>query len=246
MITLSLSAALLAGLAGSVHCFAMCGGMAGALGLRTRAHSISSLHAATGASLYQFGRIGGYALAGALCGFAGSIVRTLLDLARLGATLRVASGVLMILIALRLLVRWNALAPIERWGARFWARLRPLTSHTASRTGALNALALGFLWGWLPCGLVYSMLLFAATSANAIHGALIMATFGLGTLPSMLTSSWLAPQLSRLINVRWSRAATGTLLLAFGAWMVVAANGTGQHAGHEAAHDHAAPVEHVH
>lgn len=241
MIALSLSAALLAGLAGSVHCFAMCGGMAGALGLKARAASASSLQAAASASLYQFGRIGGYTVAGAICGLAGSIVETLLDLAQLGVILRIASGVLMVLIALRILVRWNGLAAIERWGASFWSHLRPLTRNAAAKSGAANSLALGFLWGWLPCGLVYSMLLFAATSADAIRGALIMAAFGLGTLPSMLTSTYLAPQLSRVVNTRGSRTATGVMLLAFGAWMILAASGL-QHAGHEL-HD---PHQHVH
>jgi hypothetical protein len=96
----------------------------------------------------------------------------------------------------------------------------------------MNALTLGFLWGWLPCGLVYSMLLFAATSGDVLRGALIMVTFGLGTLPSMLASSWFAPQLTRMINTRWSRSASGVLLFAFGAWMIVAAISTGAHTGH--------------
>lgn len=232
LIAFSVSAAFIAGLAGSMHCLAMCGGMAGALGMRARAGSTSTGHVLAHSSLYQLGRVGGYAIAGAVCGFAGSMVQFVLDLARMGTGLRVAGGVLLIFLALRLLLRWNGLAPLERLGARFWSTLQPLARREARRGGTLNALTLGFLWGWLPCGLVYSMLLLAMTSGGALKGAAVMAAFGLGTLPSMLGSSLFAPQLARLMNPRWSRAASGALLLGFGAWMIAVPLLSGGHAAH--------------
>lgn len=229
---ISITAALLAGLAGSAHCLGMCGGLASALGMRHRSAATSAMHGAAHASLYQFGRIGGYTLAGALCGAAGSTLHTLLDLARIGMTLRIASGVLLLLIALRLLVRWNGLGTLERWGAKFWRHVQPLARHVALRSDVQGSLLLGFLWGWLPCGLVYSMLMFAAVSADPMRGALIMAGFGLGTLPAMFASSWFAPQLTRLLNVRWSRYASGALLLMFGTWMIAAPLLGHGHGGH--------------
>jgi sulfite exporter TauE/SafE len=217
---LSLSAAFIAGIAGSAHCFAMCGGLAGALGLRARATATGPRSAFTNALSYHVGRLSGYAVAGAICGSIGATLQSVLDLARIGPALRVASGVLLILIALRILSPWNPLRWLETFGAGIWRRLQPLAHGTGKLTGHTQAIALGFLWGWLPCGLVYSMLLFAALSGQALDGAAILLAFGLGTLPSMLTSSVLAAQVHRLLKSRWPRFASGVLLLLFGAWMI--------------------------
>ncbi|HEX2493047.1 MAG TPA: sulfite exporter TauE/SafE family protein, partial [Steroidobacter sp.] len=180
--TISISAAFIAGLAGSAHCFGMCGGIAGALGMRARTTGHTAAAALFNAGGYHTGRIGGYTFAGLLFGFAGARLQSILDMLRIGAALRVASGVLLILLALRILIRWNALAVLERLGARFWSKLQPLAHQAATSSRCGQALLLGFLWGWLPCGLVYSMLMFAAMGAGALHGASVMAAFGAGTL----------------------------------------------------------------
>lgn len=217
---ISLSAAFVAGVAGSAHCFAMCGGLAGALGMRARMTATSARTAFGNAVSYHVGRLGGYALAGAICGLIGASLQAVLDLARLGTALRVASGVLLMLIALRMLSPWNPLRWLETLGAKFWRRLQHFTLGTGKLTGHAHAVALGFLWGWLPCGLVYSMLLFAALSGDSASGGLILLAFGLGTLPSMLTSSVLASQMQRWLKNRGPRFASGALLLIFGAWMI--------------------------
>jgi sulfite exporter TauE/SafE len=229
---ISLSAAFIAGIAGSAHCFAMCGGLAGALGMRARSTATNAHSAFTNALSYHAGRLSGYAMAGAICGLIGASLQAVLDLARVGATLRTASGVLLILIALRMLSPWNPLRWLEALGARFWRGLQPFTLGTSKLTGHTHAIALGFLWGWLPCGLVYSMLLFAALSGNALNGAAILFAFGLGTLPSMLTSSVLASQVQRLLKSRWPRFASGALLLMFGAWMIWVSIPAAGHAHH--------------
>jgi sulfite exporter TauE/SafE len=222
--TISFAAAFIAGIAGSMHCFVMCGVMAGALGMRARSLASNARAAFVHASLYQLGRIGGYTLAGILAGALGATaLQATADLGQLSLVLRVASGLFIALVGVRLLVSWNPLAWIERAGAHFWQRLRPLAQRTARQTSMRNALALGFLWGWLPCGLVYSMLLFAGMSGSVGSGGGIMLAFGIGTLPSMLTSSLLASQIQRLIARRWPRLVSGAVLVAFGAWMILAA-----------------------
>lgn len=227
---ISLSAAFTAGIAGSAHCFAMCGGLAGAFGMRVRSSATSS--ACANALPYHAGRLSGYAVAGAACGLLGATLQTLLDLARIGAWLRTASGVLLLLIAVRMLSPWNPLHWLETLGAKFWRGLQPLTRKTAGLSGNAHAIALGFLWGWLPCGLVYSMLLFAALSGRAVDGAAILLAFGLGTLPSMLASSGLASQAQNLLRSRWPRLASGVLLLALGAWMIWISLPTAAHVHH--------------
>lgn len=218
---ISLGAAFVAGTAGSTHCFAMCGGMAAAFGMRSRVTATDARGAFVNASSYHLGRIAGYAIVGAVFGLAGAMLRSGFDLMRVSAVMRIASGVLMILIALRLLIRWNALAVVEQLGARFWSMLRPLAQRAARSEGPGGALMIGILWGWLPCGLVYSMVLLAATSGDPSYGAWIMAAFGLGTLPSMLTSSLLASRLQRALARRRPRLISGMLLIVFGAWMIL-------------------------
>lgn len=209
---ISLSAALVAGLAGSAHCFAMCGSLAGAFGLRAR--SVGN------ALSYHVGRLSGYTLAGVISGLLGATLQAVLDLASIGSWLRIASGVLLLLIAFRMLSPWNPLRWLETLGAKFWRGLQPLTHKTGTLSGRTQAIALGFLWGWLPCGLVYSMLLFAALSGNALHGGAILLAFGLGTLPAMLASTVLAAQVQQLLRNRWPRFASGVLLLLLGTWMI--------------------------
>lgn len=230
---ITLSAALLSGLAGSGHCLAMCGGLAGALGMRARAGAGTRFGAVRSATLYHLGRLGGYALAGLLFGLLGAGLASVLDFGRLAATLRLAAGLLVVLIALRTLFSWNLLGGIEQVGARFWRTVQPLARHTTRAGDVGGPLLLGLLWGWLPCGLVYSMLLIAALSGDALQGAAVMLAFGLGTLPSMLTSSVLAAQLHRLLQARRARQISGIVLLAFGVWLVMAAlkpmHGPGHH-----------------
>jgi uncharacterized protein len=198
----------------------MCGSLAGAFGMRARAVSANPSGAFGNALSYHFGRLSGYTVAGAICGLLGATLQAVLDVARIGSWLRIASGVLLLLIALRMLSPWNPLRWLETLGAKFWRGLQPLTQKTGALNGRAQAVALGFLWGWLPCGLVYSMLLFAALSGNALHGGAILLAFGLGTVPAMLTSTVLASQVQRLLRNRWPRFASGILLFLLGAWMV--------------------------
>lgn len=253
-------AALIAGLSASAHCFAMCGGIASALGMHARASAPGEgtsldqvratasppLHRGGGlgrghlgsalgiATLYQFGRVSGYTIAGAICGFIGAQAAALFDFMSVGKILRIASGVLIVLLALRLLVRWNALQWIELLGAKFWLRLRPLVQLAGSRAGVTKPLTLGLLWSLLPCGLIYSMLMFAAMSAEPLRGAGIMLAFGIGTLPSMLSTTLLAARIQSYMSRPIARYVSGALMLCFGIWMIVAAAAMtpGGHAHH--------------
>ena len=141
---IGLSAAFTAGLAGSAHCFAMCGGLASAFGMRASSHSTTgvatspsvmlSKHALAHSLPYQLGRLGGYTVAGAICGVLGATLQSMLDLASIGVGLRIASGVLLVLIALRMLSPWNPLRWLETLGAQFWRSLQPLARplHSAA------------------------------------------------------------------------------------------------------------------
>ncbi|HZF26046.1 MAG TPA: sulfite exporter TauE/SafE family protein [Steroidobacteraceae bacterium] len=218
---LSGAAAFVAGLAGSGHCLAMCGGVAGALGMRAQARGASAIQAALHAIGYQLGRIGSYTLAGALCGTFGRVLARVFDVIHAQSVLRIAAGVLLIAIALRILVGWRLLDGLERLGGRFWSRLM-FAIRTGATASPANPVLLGMLWGWLPCALTYSMLLLAMLTANGGAGALTMFLFGLGTLPSMLGSSLMGSQLMRIAAARSWRTVIGLSLAAFGLWTLLA------------------------
>jgi sulfite exporter TauE/SafE len=218
--TLSLGAALVAGLAGSGHCLAMCGGVAGALAVRAHGADAGLGSRVSLALVYNVARIVSYAVAGALAGLLGRALVAAIDVAAMSLALRVVAGAVMVAAAGRLLFGWRLLDPLEAAGSGLWRRVMPWASgRTRSRNTLAGATALGLAWGWLPCGLTYSMLLLAATTADATMGALVMAAFGLGTLPAMVTATVAFDRAARALSRKATlRTTAGALLLVFGAW----------------------------
>jgi sulfite exporter TauE/SafE len=215
--TLSLGAALLAGVAASGHCIGMCGGIAGALAMRDRE---SGAGVRLGLALaYNLSRILSYAVAGAIAGQLGRTLLKAVDVAPLSLAFRVLAGLIMLAAAGRLLFGWHLLDPLEAAGAGLWRRLAPWTGRQGRRGGLGGAVSLGLAWGWLPCGMTYSMLLLAATSGSAMVGAGIMLAFGAGTLPSMVTATVAFDRIARGLAVHASlRRIAGVLLMSFGLW----------------------------
>jgi sulfite exporter TauE/SafE len=211
---LTLLAAFTAGVVGSGHCGAMCGGIAGAVGLHGRGFSHVLLS--------QLGRIASYALAGAIAGALGAGFGQALHIEGWVIGLRAATGVLMGIIGLQLLTGRPLLRPLERLGLKFWQRLAPAAQHRLADRTPSGAFTLGLLWGWLPCGLVYSMLLAAALSGGLLPGATLMTAFGLGTLPALLALGLGGRRLAVLIAQPAARRGAGALLLLFGLWTALA------------------------
>jgi len=175
---LVLSAALISGLMGGLHCAAMCGGIA--TGFSALSSSSTPWAMALQANL---GRVGGYALAGAIVGGFGHGLLSVLRLPWLGFTLRLLVGLALIVLALRLLGRGRWFNQLPGPGTQVWSWLRPLQSRLVPANTAPRRLLLGLLWGWLPCGLSMSLIGVAWLQASARNGALTMLAFGLGTLP---------------------------------------------------------------
>ena len=216
----AVSAALVAGFFGSAHCLGMCGGIAGLYAVKLEVASLGRrLHLAV---LYNVGRILGYALLGFLVA---GIGRTLAGvIPALAGPVRLASGLLIILVGLQLAFAWRPLDILERGGARIWQQIAPSAKGLLPVTSAPKALALGVLWGFLPCGLVYSALLIAATSGEALNGAYVMTAFGLGTAPAMLLTGLGSAQLQAFMAKTWARRGAGLLVVVMGLitlWMPV-------------------------
>ncbi|HCX32646.1 MAG TPA: hypothetical protein DHV08_03215 [Rhodocyclaceae bacterium] len=207
-------AVFLIGLLGGVHCAAMCGGIVGALS-RPSANGRGrfALHLA-----YNAGRIGAYVAAGALAGAVGGAGLLLEGVLPVQLGLYVAANLMLVALGAYLLGFTRVLAPTERAGELLWRKIRPLGTRFLPATRVSQALPLGMLWGFLPCGMVYSVLATALVSGSALRGAALMAAFGLGTLPNLLAAGALLAWLNRGNHVRALRLASGLLVLGFGLW----------------------------
>jgi sulfite exporter TauE/SafE len=193
---LALLTVFMGGLLGSTHCVAMCGGIATAMGA-SRVAGVPRWRPL----LYQTGRLLSYASGGATAGAIGGAVGAGLGLSHWGDILRLATALVVVVfgldIALGKTVRGRWLRTPERLGSMVWRRLAPAASRSLPTSPPARALLLGMLWGWLPCGLVYSALVVAGVAGNAAGGAAVMVAFGLGTLPAMLGLSYLGNRLPR-------------------------------------------------
>ena len=204
----TLLAVFLAGLLGGGHCAGMCGGI------------VSAVSAGTGSRLplhlaYNTGRIGSYTLAGAIAGALGGMV-LYYDLLPLQLALYVFANLMLILLGLYL-AGWSSLVTsLEAAGRRLWRHISPLTAKFLPADTVPRAFAVGTLWGWLPCGLAYSVLAIALMSGGATNGAALMLAFGLGTLPNLMLAGLLLRRARSWFQDRMVRWVSGGLVLGFG------------------------------
>lgn len=209
-------ALFLIGLLGGTHCIGMCGGIVSALSMGGPPRF--SLHLA-----YNCGRIASYAAAGAIAGALGGLSITLSGQLPVRVALYVLANLMLVALGLYLIGVTQTLAFTERFGKRLWVHLQPLGKRYLPARTLAQAFPLGLLWGWLPCGLVYSALATALTSGSALNGAGLMLAFGAGTLPNLLLAGLLAVRLrsyAALPAVRWL---SGLLVLGFGVWGLIGA-----------------------
>jgi len=206
----TLFGALTLGLLASGHCLLMCGGISGALAMvtRTRANGKPRVDLLIA---YQLGRIGSYALAGASLGAIGAGFLQLIGRPDVQQMLRVASALMMGAVAVSLL--WRGRGIDLGIGRGAWQRLAPLARRLLPVRSAGQALAFGALWGWMPCGLVYSVLLVAWLSMDPLRSAAIMFFFGLGTTPAVLAGAFGARAGLRWVGDRRVRSAAAAMLL---------------------------------
>ena len=212
----SLSAAFLVGLLGGVHCVGMCGGLVGAFSL---SQSPVRRRPSTAWSLvlgYNVGRIGSYSFAGALAGGVGSFAANLVNVRYAQLALAVLAALFMLVLGLYLAGWWRGLAVVERLGEGFWKRLAPLGRCFMPVHSFPQAIVLGTLWGWMPCGLVYSVLIWAMAAGGADRGAALMMAFGLGTLPNLALMGLVGGGLAVSLQHPWLRAGTGVVVIGLG------------------------------
>lgn len=208
--------ALIAGFLGGGHCIGMCGGIVSALSFALPPSQRNPVKIASLMLSYNLGRIASYSFAGFLAGLLG---QALVDqLPSLTFFLRWLAVVMLVLMAFYIGKWWQILIKAEAAGKFLWRFLEPLGRRLMPVTNPGRALIIGAIWGWLPCGLVYSMLILSLSSGSGLNGGLIMLFFGLGTLPTLFVVGVAARQLTNLMRKNFWRQASALLLLSFAAW----------------------------
>ncbi len=209
----TLLTAFATGLAGSAHCVAMCGGISVSLGLGSMKKRLLPV--------YHGGRLASYATLGLIFGCLLPLIGVRDYSPAWAIALRLAAALVMFAIGLQIALGINLLRRLERYGSRLW---QPLAGFVQTllpvRTGS-DALLLGFLWGLLPCGLIYSALALAVVSGNPLHAALVMLAFGAGTLPAMLLLGLFSGTLVQSLTRDSSRIVLGALVMATALWTLL-------------------------
>lgn len=213
-----LAAAFLFGLMGGAHCIGMCGGIMGALTYAIpqsmrRPRRVFSLMLG-----YSLGRISSYMFAGASVALLGKVLNHALD--EVALLLRLLAAGMLMLMALYIANWWRGLIHIEALGRRLWRLIEPFGRLFIPVTSHYRAVALGSVWGWLPCGLVYSMLAWSLAVADPFTAAALMGAFGLGTLPAVLATGVAARNIARLVQHAWVRGFAGLAIMIFAGWQV--------------------------
>jgi len=214
--TLNLGAAFLIGLLGASHCISMCGGITGALSMAIPPGSNRQSRLLATLLSYNLGRIFSYGLAGFIMGSFGWLLAEQASV--IATALRTIAAILLIVMGLYIAGWWKGLVFIEKLGGGLWKIIQPWSKKVLPVKDLKGALLLGLIWGWLPCGLVYSTLIWSSMANDPVLSSLHMIAFGLGTLPAILTTGLLAKQASSLIQNTGFRMLSGLLLIAYGLW----------------------------
>lgn len=204
------AAALAAGFLGGVHCAGMCGGIAGALAAASRGSPWRRIAA------FNAGRIGSYSVAGALAGGLGAAAIALGPVGLLQVGLFVAAHALVVAMGLYVAGVGRFLPRLEIAGAALWRRIEPVRRRLVPIDTSARALGAGAVWGWVPCGLVYAMLPLAAASGGPASGALVLASFGIGTLPGLVLAGAALQRLAAIRRSTWTRRIAGASIVALG------------------------------
>ena len=210
---LTFISAFFVGLFSTVHCLGMCGGIIGALTFSLPEHIRNNRwQLIPYVSAYNIGRITSYSIAGALVGSLGdSILGFLPSYGHL--ILQLLASALMVGIGLYLAGWFPAFVKIEHIGKPVWKKLEPISQKLIPVKSPRHAFLFGLVWGWLPCGLVYTALIWSATAGSAKDGALLMLAFGTGTLPAVMIAGILTGWFTRLIRSPYIRPVIGLIII---------------------------------
>ena len=205
------------GLLGGAHCVGMCGGIMGALTMvvdqsnyRRRLYFIA---------LYNMGRIASYVL---IAWVFYQFISQIHDYFAF-QFVRYIAGLLLIAMGLYLANWWRGLVYLEKAGGYLWRYIQPVSRMLLPVDSPYKAVLLGFVWGWLPCGLIYSALAYSLAAETSLQATMTMLAFALGTLPAVMASGLLAERLAVIIKNTFLRRGFALMIIAFGLWTLMMA-----------------------
>ncbi len=212
MLEISLLSLFITGLLGGVHCLGMCGGIVTAISVTGTGQKPLLLLG------YNLGRLGSYTMMGALLGGLSEWGMAQASYRPLQVGLFALANILLILLGLYLAGFSAMVGRIEKLGSPLWQCLQPLARRFLPVRHPLHSIVVGAIWGWVPCGLVYTASLAALATQSASGGALAMLSFGLGTLPNLLLMGAFAARLQQLKQQRPVRLFAGLTVCVIGLW----------------------------
>lgn len=210
--------AFVMGLLGGTHCAGMCGGIVSGLTLGiSRDNRDNSATLSLYLLAYNSGRILSYIIAGIIISSIGNIADSIGGGMEVRKILTLIASVVMILLGLYLTGWWTvAIIKIEQAGAVLWRTIEPFAKKFIPIRSTRQAVIAGMLWGWLPCGLVYTALLWAMSADTALQGGVIMASFGIGTLPALLGIGYFSNRVIIHLQKQWVRTMAGIMVAGLG------------------------------
>jgi uncharacterized protein len=202
------------GLMSGVHCAGMCGGIVGAVSAQLPRNRWPGFYHLA----YNGGRILSYTVAGVIVGALGKGGLALKGIMPVQQILFGLASVMLILLGCYLAGIWQGVRHIEQAGGVLWKKIKPYSRSLLPVNSLPKAFGLGALWGWLPCGLVYTVLLSALAMGDALRGGLVMLAFGLGTLPNLLAVGLFSSSVRKFVQRKPVRVGAGLLVAGLGAY----------------------------
>ena len=207
--------AFIMGLFSSMHCVGMCGSIIGTLTLSLKQEIRENKGVLFFYILnYNLGRITSYTLAGALVGVIEFILTTPLGEGHGHRILQLLSAIIMASAGFYIAGWYPRFAYIEKSGSRLWKFLEPFGRRLIPVQTRTRAFLFGMVWGWLPCGLVYTAFALAATTGDVLKSALTMLAFGIGTLPAVFGIGIMTGIATRLSRMNRVKQAVGLFMVA--------------------------------
>lgn len=206
--------AFVMGLFSSMHCIGMCGSIIGTLTLSLSPDIRNKKTLLFPYVLnYNLGRITSYTIAGGLVGIIGVLMIMPFGEIHGHRILQLLSALVMMSAGLYIAGWFPRFAYIEKMGVRFWKKIEPFGRKLIPVKTHTQAYLFGMVWGWLPCGLVYSALTLSATAGDVAKSALLMLAFGAGTLPAVMGVGIMTNILTRLSRTQRFKQLIGLFMI---------------------------------
>lgn len=202
--------AFLIGFLGGVHCIGMCGSLVVILSTNVSRDKKKLLYL-----ILNSGRLFSYVFIGFIASSLGFFLSDFFG-ENFIFGFKIFGGICVSMIGFYLNGFFNFLSRFEKIGLSFWYTFLPYIKKIMPIKSYYKAFIIGMFWGNLPCGLVYSALIWSVSFISIAKCCVLMLLFGVGTLPTVLASGYFAISLKKLIQYKEVRILSGVFMIFFG------------------------------